>query len=87
MADEKKKAAAAAPKVQNAPKADGDFVVTHLVVAAKKDGFRRAGRVWSAAPTTVAADEFSDAEIEQLLAEPMLVVTPAAAADPAEATA
>ncbi|WP_374342587.1 hypothetical protein [Azonexus sp.] len=49
-------------------------MITHLVVAARKDGFRRAGRAWTKAPTTVAIEEFSDEQIESLLEEPMLAI-------------
>ena len=55
-----------------------DGNVTHLLVQAKRDGFRRAGRAWSAASTVVAVDEFTDDEVEALLAEPQLVVVPSA---------
>lgn len=48
--------------------------VTHLLVVAKKEGFRRAGRAWSAAETKVAVDEFTDQQILDLAAEPMLDV-------------
>lgn len=48
--------------------------VGNIVVAAHAEGFRRAGRSWSCAPTTVAISEFTEAQIEQLKAEPMLVV-------------
>lgn len=43
-----------------------------LQVSAKRDGFRRAGREWHGT-TEVALHELSDAQIEQLEAEPMLV--------------
>lgn len=47
---------------------------THIVVAAMKDGFRRAGRAWSKEPTTVSLDEFTREQIEALATEPMLAV-------------
>ena len=42
-------------------------------------GFRRAGRAWPAEEVTVSADEFTAEQIEQILAEPMLVVIVVAA--------
>lgn len=54
----------------------GDVEITHLAVRALQAGFRRAGRAWPESETTVPVDAFSDAQIEQLLAEPMLVVVP-----------
>jgi len=51
-----------------------DPVVHSLIVSAKVDGFRRAGRRWGATPETVSADVFTKAQIEALLAEPMLSV-------------
>jgi hypothetical protein len=77
MAHEKKKTTTA-PKAPAAPKADGNPVVTHLMVSAKKAGFRRAGRAWRVEPTEVSVDDFTEAQIEQLLAEPMLTVVPVA---------
>jgi hypothetical protein len=53
-----------------------DGAVTHLRVRALRDGFRRCGRAWSAHEVEVAADAFSEAEVERLLAEPNLVVVP-----------
>lgn len=47
---------------------------THLMVKAQREGFARAGRRWSAETTTVAIDDFSPAQIEALVAEPMLDV-------------
>lgn len=47
---------------------------SRLVVRALKAGFRRAGRAWPAEEVTVSTDEFTGIELEQLLAEPMLVV-------------
>lgn len=72
MAEETKKPAtkkaAAAPAVNAA--------VTHLVVHAKRDGFRRAGRAWPAEQTVVPIEEFTDEQVRELLAEPQLVVVP-----------
>ncbi len=43
-----------------------------LQVIAKRDGFRRAGREWSGT-TTVPLDELTEAQLQQLQAEPLLV--------------
>ncbi len=56
---------------------------TDLIVVAKRDGFRRAGRTWHGSTTVYAGDLTAD-EIAQLQAEPMLHVT-AAPADGDEA--
>ena len=61
-----------------------DETVTHLQVRALSEGFRRAGRAWPATPVIVPVDEFDEAQIEQLLAEPMLVVAPVAEAGKGE---
>jgi hypothetical protein len=53
---------------------DGKAVVA-VRVEAKVDGFRRAGRAWSKAPTVVPIDEFDDNQLKALQAEPNLVVT------------
>ncbi len=50
-------------------------VVTQLIVSAKAEGFRRAGRAWSKLAESVNAEDFTDAQIEALLSEPMLDVT------------
>lgn len=70
-----KKSEPAAPPV--------DAAVTHLVVQAKRDGFRRAGRAWPAEPTVVEIDDFTEEQVSDLLAETQLVVTPSVG-DPAD---
>lgn len=60
-----------------------DKAVTHLVVQAKRDGFRRAGRAWPAEQTVVPIDEFTEDQVRELLVEPQLVVVPSAV-DPTE---
>lgn len=47
-------------------------MVKVLQVVSKRDGFRRAGRVWSGS-TTVPLSELTEAQYEQLCDEPMLV--------------
>ena len=47
---------------------------THLAVRAQRDGFRRAGRAWSAEETTVPLADFSKEQIAALEAEPLLAV-------------
>lgn len=46
-----------------------------LIVAARNDGFRRAGRAWSKTPCAIRADSLSKELADALLAEPELVVT------------
>lgn len=53
-----------------------EYMVTHLHVRAAHDGFRRCGRAWPAAGAVVSVDEFSEAEVERLLNDPDLMVTP-----------
>ena len=43
-------------------------------IAARKDGFRRCGLAHSASPTDYPSDRFSSEVLDQLKAEPMLVV-------------
>lgn len=47
-------------------------MVKVLQVVSKRDGFRRAGRVWSGS-TTVLLSELTEAQYQQLCDEPMLV--------------
>lgn len=72
---------------RNVPRSGADHPVdavekvnsSHLSIRALRAGFRRAGRAWPAEEVTVAVDEFTAEQVEQLLAEPMLVVMPIAA--------
>jgi hypothetical protein len=48
--------------------------VPGLRVTAKAEGFRRAGRTWPATPTELPLADFKKGEVEQLRAEPMLVI-------------
>lgn len=43
-----------------------------LVASRRPDGFRRAGRSWPAETTSVALTDLTDAQLAQLIAEPML---------------
>lgn len=43
----------------------------NVIVTARREGFRRAGRAWSSTP---AQAEVTPTEMEQLKAEPMLMV-------------
>lgn len=45
-----------------------------LRIMAKRDGFRRCGRAWSAKPAEVSAEEFTQEELQTLIDEPMLVI-------------
>lgn len=56
------------------PAAKKEPVAKALIVKAKADGFRRAGRRWSATEETVSIDAFTDDQVQALLAEPMLDV-------------
>lgn len=69
----RKGAASAAAKGAAAPAVKGDGTTRQVLqVITKRDGFRRAGRAWSGT-TTVPLDELTEAQYEQLTAEPMLV--------------
>ena len=56
---------------------------THLRITAKRAGFRRAGRAWPDTPTEVAVADFTEEQLEQLAAEPMLIIQPFEGDDPA----
>lgn len=45
-----------------------------LKVTSKVEGFRRAGRAWSTEPTVIGRSDLTADELEQLMAEPMLLV-------------
>lgn len=49
-------------------------VAKALIVSAKAEGFRRAGRRWTVEAQTVDIADFSQAQVEALLGEPMLDV-------------
>lgn len=69
MATQRNNSAKGAP----APATKGDGATRQMLqVVSKRDGFRRAGRAWSGT-TTVALDELTQEQYEQLAAEPMLV--------------
>lgn len=50
---------------------------SHLIITSAREGFRRAGRAWSVAPTRIAAAEFTPEQLNALVLEPMLTVTEA----------
>lgn len=62
--------AVAAP-VAEAPAAV-DMFSPKIIVTSKQEGFRRAGRAWSKAPTQVSTAEFSAEQLAALRDEPML---------------
>lgn len=69
-----------AEEVAPAPESDADTpAITALAVTSKREGFRRAGRRWSVAPTTVPIAELTDEQVAMLYAEPMLDITAVAA--------
>jgi hypothetical protein len=43
-----------------------------LSITSKREGFRRAGRAWSEAPTVVDSKDFTKAQLAAIDAEPML---------------
>ena len=49
-------------------------VAQALIVRSKVPGFRRAGRAWGTEAETVDCAEFTDAQVEALLSEPLLDV-------------
>lgn len=51
-----------------------DEALIKLSIQAKQAGFRRAGRAWSTEPEIVDAADFSEEQLAQLKAEPMLIV-------------
>lgn len=59
---------------EGATSATPEPITTHLLIRANRDGFRRAARPWTAAPTLVEIGEFDEAQVLALLAEPMLDV-------------
>lgn len=73
-----KKPTPAAAGEQKPGPVHADPVVTHFHIAARTDGFRRCGRAWPAAGVEVAVEDLAEGDIERLLAEPELVVTPIA---------
>ncbi|MBI2313580.1 MAG: hypothetical protein HYU77_13855 [Betaproteobacteria bacterium] len=56
-----------------------------LKIKAQKDGFRRAGRAWSAAGEVVDSKDFTPQQIAALGAEPMLEVSEVEPAEDAKA--
>jgi hypothetical protein len=45
-----------------------------LRITSARDGFRRAGRAWSKAPTEIPLADLTDDQVDMLRAEPMLTV-------------
>lgn len=45
-----------------------------LIITSAREGFRRAGRPWSATPTRVDIAEFTAEQLAMLRAEPMLTI-------------
>ena len=85
MAEAKKTkpAAAAAPSAEAAavepaavldPGLILESAAVRLSVRSRQAGFRRAGRAWPAEPVIVDIAEFTEAQLAQLKAEPMLIV-------------
>lgn len=72
------KAAGAEGKVTASGNDGKEYVIEKLIVVSAVDGFRRAGRAWSKEATEVLAEDLTDEQLEALLNEPMLTVTPVA---------
>lgn len=53
-----------------------DYVIEKLIVTSSVDGFRRAGFAWSKEATEVAVADLTDEQLESLMSEPKLTVTP-----------
>ena len=53
-----------------------DYVIEKLIVTSSVDGFRRAGFAWSKEATEVAVADLTDEQLESLMNEPKLAVTP-----------
>lgn len=51
-------------------------IITNLLITSRREGFRRAGRPWSATPTLVEAQAFTEDQVKALLGEPLLEVLP-----------
>lgn len=62
-----------AAKTKPAPVADAP-AFNALRITSAREGFRRAGRPWSATPTEVLLSEFDDAQLAMLRAEAMLTI-------------
>lgn len=56
-----------------------------LTVISRRAGFRRAGRQWPAEAVTVAVADFTPEQVQAILDEPMLLVTPTAHPSDADA--
>ncbi len=48
-----------------------------ITIISKREGFRRAGRPWSEAPTTVDVSDFTEEQLKALASEAMLIVSDA----------
>lgn len=76
MAPRKEAAPSTAEGASQNPETDSQTVASGptIGIAAKRDGFCRCGRTWSAAGEEVSPDDFTPAQWAALLAEPMLNV-------------
>lgn len=70
-------AAALAPAVTADPADPANVPPSaYIIRALRPQGIYRAGRFWGPDEVTVAADQFTSGQQEQLLAEPLLLTTP-----------
>ena len=49
--------------------------MTFTIRCARRIGIWRAGRFWAAEPTTVSPEDFTDEQLAQIAAEPLLIAT------------
>ncbi|MEW5903640.1 MAG: hypothetical protein AB1722_04760 [Pseudomonadota bacterium] len=74
-ANSNKKASAAAAGADAKQAASKTIKVPALLVTSTREGFRRGGRAWSVAETTVKLSELSKEQIAQIKGESLLKVT------------
>lgn len=69
-------ASGAAPQVTATGNDGKDYVIEKLIVVSSIDGFRRAGFAWSKEASEVLVADLTDEQLEMLMNEPKLTVTP-----------
>ncbi|MGO4380369.1 HI1506-related protein [Pseudoduganella sp. RAF53_2] len=72
---EKPEALNLAGQAETAVASRDDGTVACVIVAAKTDGFRRAGRAWSTKPRAIPQVHFTDEELAALCNDPHLIVS------------
>lgn len=71
-------ASAAADQVTATGNDGKGYVIEKLIVVSSIDGFRRAGFAWSKEASEVLIADLTDEQLEMLMNEPKLTVTPVA---------